>query len=74
MATRPLGKTQSALLATMRGLNQTFWHEDCGWHWDGKHRTAQLLDSLVRRGVMTKTEEDIGGRRFRNVYRLKEES
>ena len=50
---RPLGGTQQEVLRSLR--NHGYWHYSrCGWYWDTLGNTEKVLDSLVRRGLVTK--------------------
>ena len=59
---KALGKTQQSVYCCLRGHKQ--WSRGCGWLWDTHGGTAKILDSLVRRGLVTKTVEY-----GRDVYR-----
>jgi hypothetical protein len=46
-----LGKAQVEVL---RRLEDGPWSAACGWHWNTPHQTRLILNSLVRRGLVTK--------------------
>lgn len=71
---RPLGSTQLAVLKTMRWHGDR-WHSQCGWVWSGVGGTIKIMESLVRRGLVVKTQEimRLNNRDVtRDVYRLPE--
>lgn len=49
---RPLGAHQKDMLDCMRDHKK--WYPGCGWLWTTPSRTIQLLDSLVRRGLVNR--------------------
>jgi hypothetical protein len=51
-----LGRRQRAVLKTLAERNNGEWFPGCGWHWGNKSTTIKLLDSLVRRGLVERTE------------------
>ena len=51
--TRPLGKTQIAILSSLH--EHKGWSAGCGWIWDTHSNTVRLLESLIARGLVTKT-------------------
>jgi len=66
---RPLGKNQQNLIDSLK--EHDFWYNGCGWVWDTHSNTQRILDSLVKRGLVTLGEETIGPRSLRKqVYRL----
>jgi len=52
---RPLGKTQQSVLESVR--ERRGWSEGCGWVWGNYSTTVRVLEALVRRGLVVKTEE-----------------
>jgi DNA-binding IclR family transcriptional regulator len=50
--TRVLGETQADVLDSLKRHGQ--WYERCGWVWDTPSGTRRVLESLVRRGLVTK--------------------
>ena len=50
-----LGKNQRAMLDCLKRHNG-YWHSGCGWYWDTDSGTRRILDSLVRRGLVVRTE------------------
>jgi len=52
---RPLGRTQQKVYDAL--VRHKVWHVNCGWVWDTVRGTAQIMESLVRRGVVTKQTE-----------------
>lgn len=62
-----LGPTQEKVLLAMRA-HGGFWHAGCSWMWNTLSGTALIMDSLVDRGLVTKTIEPT-----RTVYRLIEQ-
>lgn len=64
-----LGTNQAGTLRALR--EHGYWYGDgfgCGWNWNGSRATRAILDSLVKRGLVTMAEEEVGGR-MRTVYR-----
>lgn len=57
MAGRPLGENQLAALRALAENNGGTWYPGGGWVWGNTSTTLRLLDSLVRRGMATKTEK-----------------
>jgi hypothetical protein len=58
--TRPLGKTQKAILRSMARAHASneasrTWYDGCGWVWTTAKETTKLMESLVRRGLVEKT-------------------
>lgn len=51
---RPLGAVQQSVLDFMRRSNRPEWYPGCGVRWGGPAETQRLMDSLVRRGLLTK--------------------
>ena len=56
---RPLGKTQAALMESL--THHGYWRRGCGWVWDTESGTLRILDSLVKRGLVTRTDETKDG-------------
>ncbi|MFF9785704.1 hypothetical protein [Streptomyces nigrescens] len=52
---RPLGRDQVAALKNLARLNGGVWTADCGWQIRTAAYTKRVLDSLVRRGTVSKT-------------------
>ncbi len=57
--TRPLGKTQQAILRSMTRAHRhneasREWYDGCGWVWTTAKETAKLMESLARRGLVKK--------------------
>jgi len=66
--TRKLGKIQKELLKSLKMHN--YWHCACGWVWDTPSGTERILETLVRRGLVSRKEERVNDRHTRMVYRL----
>ena len=69
---KPLGETQRSVLRALAEHGQ--WHVMCGWMWDTTSGTIRVLESLVRRGLVTKTTEKkswSNSRIDRDVYRVR---
>lgn len=62
---RRLGENQSHALRCLAEYGNGTWYPGAGWVWTNVSTTVRLLDSLVRRGLATKTEKTrlIGTRR-----------
>lgn len=54
---RPLGENQRHALRALAENNCGVWYPGAGWVWANTSTTIRLLDSLVRRGLATKTLE-----------------
>jgi len=54
MTTIKLGTNQADVLAALRRHGRYF--RGCGWMWDTYRNTERILDTLVRRGLVTKTD------------------
>lgn len=67
---RPLGKNQAMALKTLKERNNGVWSPGCGWTWSNLSTTVRLLDSLVRRGLVTKTEGTNRTGRTYPIYRV----
>jgi hypothetical protein len=48
--------------------NGGYWYSGCGWMWDNKSGTTKIMESLLKRGLVTKATV-LGATR----YTLKEE-
>lgn len=57
------GKVQQHMLYRLRESGQ--WYAGCGWYWGCHSETVRVMDSLVRKGLVTRTFEPT-----RTVYRL----
>jgi hypothetical protein len=51
---RPLGTIQVSMLAALK--RHRSWYSGCGWLWDTVKGTERILDSLVRRGLVVRTQ------------------
>jgi len=51
---RPLGENQQIILRSLLD-NSGYWHVGCGWYWDTYSGTTRLMESLLKRGLVTKT-------------------
>jgi hypothetical protein len=74
---KQLGKTQASVLAALK-RHGGGWYDGCGWVWSNYSETTRLMESLVKRGLVAKSEIEVGGHfggpKFnRAMYRLKEE-
>lgn len=70
---RPLGRNQTAVL---RALRQHGSYPGA-WVWDNHSGTVRILESLVKRGLVTKTENPItygGITRVATIYRPTDEA
>jgi hypothetical protein len=47
-----LGKRQQVVLRYLGERRE--WYGGCGWHWGTYSETVRLMESLVRRGLVTK--------------------
>lgn len=68
-----LGQNQAAVLRALR--QHGIWYGGgfgCGWNWTNESGTRKILDSLVRRGLVSRADAHIGGR-DRIVYRAIDE-
>lgn len=54
---RPLGKDQESILDCLREHNGGVWYGGCGWVWSTYSATVRLLESLVKRGLVERTEK-----------------
>lgn len=52
---RPLGENQRHALRALAENNGGTWYPGARWVWANTSTTIRLLDSLVRRGLATKT-------------------
>lgn len=50
---KQLKSVQSSVLSLLADSGGT-WKTGCGWLWGSAHRTENVLDSLVPRGLVTK--------------------
>jgi hypothetical protein len=55
MNQRPLGKTQQKVLDCLR--EHRTYYAGCGWVWDTHRGTVRILDSLVKRGLVTRIDD-----------------
>lgn len=59
-----LGRVQEAVLRSLTVHGG--WHDGCGWVWDTPSGTIRVLETLVKRGLVTKTrrpnDNGFGGR------------
>lgn len=62
---RPLGGTQRSVLFALHGHKE--WYFQCGWKLKSHQFTRQILDTLVRRGLVIKIKMEKQGRE-RAVY------
>lgn len=53
--TRPLGEVQKGVLSALRRHGE--WSCRAGWVWDTRRRTERILESLVKRGLVERIEE-----------------
>jgi DNA-binding PadR family transcriptional regulator len=66
---KKLGTNQIGILEALK--RHGFWYGGgfgCGWNWTTDSATREVLESLVKRGLVERSEELIGGRN-RIVYR-----
>lgn len=64
--TRPLGDTQRHVLWVLAKENNGTWYPGAGWYWANVSTTIRIMDSLVNRGLATKTTEK--ARRTNDTY------
>lgn len=72
----PLGREQLGVLKSLRDHGR--WSRGCGWIWSTHGKTERILDSLVKRGLVIKSTEEVPRSRLfaaytRTVYSLKPE-
>ena len=53
---KPMGKTQTEVLRCLH--KHGWWSNGCGWIWGNASATTRILESLVKRGLATRTEEE----------------
>ena len=64
-----LGKNQLGVIRCLKTYGS--WdHRSCSWVWDTHSNTVRILDSLVKRGVVTAELTDYPHRNI-YIYRLK---
>ena len=58
---RKLGTTQESVLKALREHGGTWSHRGIasGWVWGSAGQTARILDTLVKRGLVTKDEKGV---------------
>lgn len=55
-ATRiPMGETQREVLRSLAKPSRGFWYSGCGWLWDTPSGTRKIMETLLKRGLVTKT-------------------
>lgn len=64
MKTRPLGTTQKSFLWTL--YREKGWYKGAGWLWGSTH--TSILESLMKRGLVSVEEKDIPAPRFSFGY------
>lgn len=52
--TRPLGENQQHVLDALKRHGS--FYAGCGWVWGNYSTTVRILDSLVKRGLVSRTE------------------
>lgn len=52
---RKLGHVQRHVLSALNGWG--YYYPGCGWRWGNTSTTVRVLESLVRRGLVIRTEE-----------------
>lgn len=52
---RPLGETQKDVLRSLRN-HRGFWYEGCGWLWNTISGTTKIMESLYKRGLVSKSD------------------
>ena len=50
-----LGINQQGVLDSLR-QHRGFWQAGCGWLWDTDSNTTRIMESLVKRGLVTREE------------------
>ena len=61
---QPLGQTQKDLLNCLGERGS--WHPGCGWIWSNPSTTTRILNSLVRRGLVS--VETVRGQKIYGDY------
>ncbi len=51
MPPRPLGVTQKYVLESLQRHGE--WYPQCGWMWDTFSGTVKIMESLVKRGLVS---------------------
>lgn len=51
----PMGETQRDVLRSLAKPHRGFWYSGCGWLWNTKSGTTKIMESLLKRGLVTKT-------------------
>lgn len=54
---RPLGENQAYALKCLTEHNAGTWYPGAGWIWANLSTTVRLLDSLVKRGLVTRVDK-----------------
>lgn len=57
-----LGATQYGVLKAL--VTQKLWYGGgigCGWNWGSQTNTERVLEALVKKGLVSKEEESVGG-------------
>ncbi len=52
---RKLGEIQRSVLDSLQRHGS--WHPRCGWVWDNYSGTIRILESLVKRGLVVKVND-----------------
>ena len=55
---RPLGARQYSVLKSMADSRSGQWFAGCGWIWDTNTGTQKILESLERRGLVERIEDE----------------
>lgn len=50
---RKIGDVQRHVLRSL--VDHKDWHENSGWLWDTTGNTTRIMESLLKRGLVTKT-------------------
>jgi DNA-binding PadR family transcriptional regulator len=53
---RGIGANQRDVIGHMMLRTRGAWWAGCGWNWGSSSQTVRVLESLVRRGLVTKSE------------------
>jgi hypothetical protein len=69
---KKLGTTQQSVFEELQRSGG--WYEGCGWNWDTNSNTTRIMESLVKRGLVTKTVSKQGLFPWVVVYTAKKET
>lgn len=55
---RRMGYVQEDVLSAIGERKAGTWGKHAGWHWNGWHSTAVIMESLVKRGFVERTSAE----------------